>query len=68
MDVHTEIVQHCVKPTPYKGWVSTYCGAGSVVFEKPGHKNISAYRGWDVKDWLKETWLECKSKIDAIEG
>lgn len=67
MNVHDEIVEYCVKPGIYKGWKSTYCGAGSLVFEKSGQKNISAYRGLSVNDWMKETWLECKGKMDEIE-
>ncbi|MFD0673916.1 hypothetical protein [Cohnella sp. GCM10027633] len=67
MNVNDEIVEYCVKPGTYKGWKSVFCGAGSLVFEKQS-KKISAYRGIGVDGWMKETWLECKEKIDQIES
>ncbi|QWU14348.1 hypothetical protein SAMN04487895_101651 [Paenibacillus sophorae] len=61
-----EINYHVIKNFPYNGWASTFVGDGTIIFSKSGEKDIKAYRGREVEDWLLETWLECKAKIDKI--
>ncbi|MET3209698.1 UNVERIFIED_CONTAM: hypothetical protein ABIC26_002645 [Paenibacillus sp. PvR008] len=51
----------------YKGWTCPFIGSGSVVMKKKGNKEISAYRGLEVSNWVPECWVELKSKIDKIE-
>lgn len=33
--IDQEVLTHCVRPTPYKGYRSTRCGDGAVVFVGP---------------------------------
>lgn len=65
--VNEEITNHVIKNLPYKGWVSSYLGDGALVFTKSGESDIKAYRGREVEDWILETWMECKVRIDKFE-
>lgn len=64
VEINEEIKSHVIKNDPYKGWISTFVGDGRLVFSKWGEEDIKSYRGREVEDWLLETWLECRSKID----
>ncbi|GMX64481.1 hypothetical protein Elgi_37500 [Paenibacillus elgii] len=64
IEINEEIKNHVIRNDSYMGWISTFVGDGRLVFSKRGEEDIKAYRGREVEDWLLETWLECKFKID----
>ena len=55
--------QHCVLDIPYKGYVSTFCGFGEVVFVGPNGDQV---RGNSTSDtyWLRHAWVMAKAEID----
>jgi len=65
--IQEEIKKHVIRNDPYKGWVSTFVGDGSLVFSKVGEDDIKAYRGREVEDWITEVWEECKQQIDMFK-
>ncbi|UVI32107.1 hypothetical protein [Paenibacillus spongiae] len=62
-----EVYKHAVAGESYKGWETTECGSGKLVFEK-NDTQIIASRHMSVKNWIDECWVEIKTKIDEIEG
>lgn len=57
--------QHCVRNTPYKGYVSTWCGDGAVVFRSPDGSEVKGV-GNAGDEWLSIAWLQAKSEIDRL--
>lgn len=51
----------------YKGWSCASVGCGLIMMVK-NDKELRAYRGWEVKDWVAECWDELKNKIDKLES
>ncbi len=61
----SEIDAHCVQKTPYKGYVSTWCGDGAVVFRGPDGVHVKG-AGNARDEWLSVAWLQAKTEIDRL--
>jgi len=67
MTFHEEIIEYIIKGQQnYKGWYCSYVGVGTVKFIKNGYKDVKAYRGYGVENWIEDCWKECKDKIDKL--
>lgn len=58
-----QINEHCLKSTPYKGFVSIWCGDGSVVFKNQNGEEVKGCSN-SRSQWLEPAWLQAKAEID----
>ena len=62
--LQNQINEHCIKPVPYKGYVSIWCGDGAVIFRGSNGDKVKGYS--NSRDaWLEPAWLQAKAEIDA---
>lgn len=62
-DIQGEISRHCIRTEPYKGYKSTYCGDGAIVFVGPKHDTVKGHSS-ERTTWLEPAWLMAKAEID----
>jgi hypothetical protein len=67
MNTQDEINAHCIRTEPYKGYKSTWCGDGAIIFRGPNGDEISGHSGLRT-GWLEPAWLSAKAKIDAAQS
>ncbi|MDR9836955.1 MULTISPECIES: hypothetical protein [Herbaspirillum] len=62
-----EVNLHCVGTTPYRGYKSTYCGDGLVVFVGPSGDEVKGH-SQERTTWLAPAWTMAKVEIDRRLG
>lgn len=63
--VDQEVAVHCLLARPYKGFVPTRVGGGSIILRGPEGKVLT---GQSAKQtgWCNEAWVNVKCQVDKL--
>lgn len=61
--IQAEIRQHCIRTEPYKGYRSSWCSDGTVVFVGPKGDEVKGSSG-NRDGWMEPAWIAAKAEID----
>ncbi len=63
-----EVLRHCVRKHPYKGYVCAFAKLGTLAFEGPRGDYVLIQTQRTDAGWLDEAWEEARAKLDHLLG